>query len=170
MDDPHFGHTSDGRPVHKDTLDYHPNGTRWNKFNKSVALWLTTHVGSMNCFWIFCGLALLSLPATFVLMGVFSVAGLPAVVKFFLTFGWIYLITWICQNFIQLICLPAIIVGQQLQNEAADARNAKQFEDTELIADRLDLSTEGGLQVIEERLKRLERMLEGSEHDRDKRN
>lgn len=130
---PHFGHTKSGHPVHRETADYHPAGSRYQRVNKKLAVWLAAHVGSMTCFWTFCVLALLSLPATFVLMQVFSAKNLPGWLQFFLTFGWIYLITWICQNFIQLILLPALMVGQQLQNEAADARAAKQFEDVEEI-------------------------------------
>lgn len=158
---PQFGHTKTGKPVHKDTLDYHPSETKWNRFNKKIAVWLTRHVGSMNCFWIFCGLALLSLPATFVLMGVFSVAGLPVIVKFFLTFGWIYLVTWVCQNFIQLVLLPGLMVGQSLQNEAADARAEKQFTDTEKIVDDLNLETEGGIKVLNDKLDVMLKQLNG---------
>lgn len=64
--------------------------------------------------------------------------------------------TWISQNFIQLVLLPALMVGQNLQNEAADVRAAKTFEDTELIVDRLDVHTEGGLKTILDRLEVLE--------------
>ena len=148
--EPHWGFTRHGLPVHARVIDHHKGG-----FNKHVALLLTTGVGNMRTFWAFCVLALLSLPATFVLMQVFSAKNLPGWLQFFLTFGWIYLITWICQNFIQLVLLPALMTGQSLQNEAADARANKTFEDVEAVRndlitalDRLDLATPGGLTEV----------------------
>ena len=139
---PHWGHTKLGMPVHARVMDHHKGG-----FNKKIALTLTARVGTMGMFWWFNVLSLLSLPATLVLVGVFA-APKAGPLHFFLTFGWIYLITWICQNYIQLVLLPALMVGQNLQNEASDARSAKSFEDTELIADRLDTHTQGGITEI----------------------
>jgi hypothetical protein len=55
---------------------------------------------------------------------------------------------WLLSTCFQLTLLPALMVGQNLQNEAADARSAKQFEDTEDVRndmktalDRLDVAT-----------------------------
>ena len=150
---PRFGFTRHGLPVHARVMDHHKDG-----FNKRVALGLTSQVGSMRTFWYFNVLSLLSLPATLVLVGLFA-APKSGPLHFFLTFGWIYLITWICQNYIQLVLLPALMVGQQLQNEAADARAAKTFEDTELIADRLDTHTQGGLADVMAELKAVRTLL-----------
>jgi low affinity Fe/Cu permease len=151
---PTHGHTSSGRPVHGRVHDYHPAETRFQRFNKVVAARLTASVGTMVCFWVFCVISTLSLPATLVLAGAFSSKG-QIVPAFFLSFGWIYVITWITQNFIQLVLLPALMVGQNLQNEAADARNEKTFEDVETakndlikVLDALSLETEGGLKAI----------------------
>jgi hypothetical protein len=65
------------------------------------------------------------------------------------------MVSWISQSFIQLVLLPALMVGQNLQNEAADARAAKTFEDVEdarqcikQALDLLDIHTEGGLKVV----------------------
>ena len=88
-------------------------------------------------------------------MGVFSAHG-QFIPSFFLTFGWIYLITWICQNFIQLVLLPLLMVGQNLQNVAADVRSAKTFEDVETVLDRLDEHTAGGIKTVLDRLDALE--------------
>ena len=139
---PHFGFTRHGLAVHARVIDHHPGG-----FNKRIAAGLTGQVGTMRTFWYFNVLSLLSLPATLVLVGVFA-APRSGPLHFFLTFGWIYLITWICQNYIQLVLLPALMVGQNLQNEASDARAAKQFEDTEVIVDRLDEHTAGGIKSV----------------------
>ena len=141
-DRPHFGFTRHGLAVHARTIDHHPGG-----FNKRIATGLTSQVGTMRTFWYFNVLSLLSLPATLVLVGVFA-APASGPLHFFLTFGWIYLITWICQNYIQLVLLPALMVGQNLQNEAADARSAKTFEDTEILMDRMDTCTQGGITEV----------------------
>ncbi len=84
----------------------------------------------MTCFWIFCCLSFLSLPAVLVLAGVIPETWIPKPVR---TFGFSLLIAWICQNFIQLILLPALMVGQNLQNQANDARSTKMFENVEDI-------------------------------------
>ena len=103
------------------------------------------NVGTMTCFWVFLFIAFLSLPATLVLATVFNAPTHTVVITFALSYGFIFLIDWLCQNVIQLILLPGLMVGQNLQNEASDARSAKQFEDTEMIADRLDIHTQGGI-------------------------
>jgi len=67
----------------------------------------------------------------------------------------IALIAWVSSNFLQLVLLPSLMVGQNLQNEAADARATKTFEDVEdarvgvtKALDLLDIKTEGGLKTI----------------------
>ena len=149
-DRPHFGFTRRGLPVHLRVVDH----LKGSSFNKRIAIGLTGQVGTMRTFWYFNVLSLLSLPATLVLVGVFA-APAHGPLHFFLTFGWIYLITWICQNYIQLVLLPALMVGQNLQNEASDARSAKQFEDLEQVKDWLDLRTEGGIKAVLDAVKAL---------------
>ncbi|MDQ6729407.1 MAG: hypothetical protein M3022_03670, partial [Actinomycetota bacterium] len=58
------------------------------------------------------------------------------------------IINWVSSNWIQLILLPALMVGQNVQSAAADARAVKTFEDTERILDRLNTQTAGGLKEI----------------------
>ena len=106
-------------------------------FNAKVAVLLTRVVGTMWCFWVFNGIALISLPSAI------NTGNLTV------------LINWVSSNWIQLILLPALMVGQNLQNLAADARSAKTFEDVETVRngitialDRLDTSTQGGLRDI----------------------
>jgi hypothetical protein len=98
--------------------------------NAKVAILLTKVVGTMWCFWLFNGIALVSLPA------IIRQGGLQP------------LINWVSSNWIQLILLPALMVGQNLQNVAADARSAKTFDDVEKVLDRLDTKTEGGLKEV----------------------
>ena len=99
-------------------------------FNGKVAVILTKVVGTMWCFWVFNGIALISLPS--------------AIHQHSLT----VLINWVSSNWIQLILLPALMVGQNLQSAAADARADKMFSDTEVIVDRLDTRTQGGITEV----------------------
>jgi hypothetical protein len=145
-DNPRFGYTRDGAAVHDKVLSHHPDGTLYERFNKAVALWLTKNVGTMTCYWVFTVIALLSLPATLKLADILK--GNWVFPAFAMTLGFIYFVQWVAQSYLQLVLLPALMVGQNLQNAAADVRSAKQFEDTELIVDRLDVDTEGGLTEV----------------------
>lgn len=156
MKHPHFGHTRSGRPVHQRTQDYHPDGNVYQRLNKKVAMGVTVFVGSMTCAWIFCVLALVSFPA--VLTIAFNLTFFP---HWLVSAGLISLVAWIAQTFLQLVLLSIIIVGSNLGQAANDARAAKTFEDTEMILDRMDVETEGGLKVIYDRLKNIEALVKG---------
>ena len=148
---PTHGFTKLGQAVHRRTVDHLPADTPYARLNKKVALALTKYVGTMTCFWVFCVLSLLSLPA--VLSAFHAFHGVfPAVL---IKASIIALVAWVAQTFIQLVLLPALMVGQNLQNAAADARAAKTFEDVEDARNcirqaltLLDIHTEGGLKVI----------------------
>jgi hypothetical protein len=65
--------------------------------------------------------------------------------------------------------MPAIMVGQNIQSAASDARSAKQFEDTEDVKDdmktALDLlntKTAGGLKDVMDRLAALEDLVKST--------
>jgi hypothetical protein len=77
-------------------------------------------VGAMWCFWVFNRIALVSLPDAIR-------TGQPTII-----------INWVSSNWIQLILLPALMVGQNLRNVAADARASKTFTDVETILAHLD--------------------------------
>lgn len=74
------------------------------RFNTHVALKITTAVGSMWCAYAFALIALISLPAAIR-------SGDPIII-----------VAWIAQTFLQLVLLPIIIVGQNVQAAASDAR------------------------------------------------
>jgi hypothetical protein len=74
------------------------------RFNTRLALRVTTGVGSMWCAYAFALLALISLPAAIR-------SGDPIVI-----------VSWIAQTFLQLVLLPIIIVGQNVQVAATDER------------------------------------------------
>jgi hypothetical protein len=147
--DPTHGYTKLGQAVHKRTVDHLPTRTGYQRFNKRLALVITQNIGTMTCFWIFCVISLSSL------LAVLYAAHIIGTVGFLTANGFILCVSWISQNFIQLVLLPALMVGQNLQNEAADARAAKTFEDVEdakqcirEALDLLDVHTAGGLKVV----------------------
>ena len=73
-------------------------------FNTRVAVRITKSVGSMWCAYLFALIALISLPAALS-------SGQPIII-----------VSWIAQTFLQLVLLPIIIVGQNVQAAASDAR------------------------------------------------
>jgi hypothetical protein len=93
----------------------HPQDKLVNRFNRKVGLGITTSVGTMWCAYVFTAIALVSLPAAI------------------LSQNAIVIIAWIAQTFLQLVLLPVIIVGQNIQAAAADARSAATYEDAGAI-------------------------------------
>ena len=86
--------------VHKEI-----HGDSWvGRLNTRVALGVTRRVGSMWCAYLFGLLALISLPAAI------------------RSHDPIIIVAWIAQTFLQLVLLPIIIVGQNVQAAASDAR------------------------------------------------
>jgi hypothetical protein len=102
-------------------------------FNAKFAVLITRLVGTMWCAYLFAAIALVGLG--------------PALKP-----GGEGIIAWIAQTFLQLVLLSVIMVGQNVQSLAADARSANTFKDAETILDRLDVHTQGGLKVILDRL------------------
>jgi amino acid transporter len=139
---PHFGRTATGKPVHLHTHDYHPSEHWYDRVNKRVAIFTTKIVGTMWCAYVFAAFDCLALP-TALHQGLYGI------------------VQWVASFFLQLVLLSVIMVGQNLQSTAADARAEKQFQDTETVVDRLDLDTQGGLQVIEDHLKKIEALIRG---------
>jgi hypothetical protein len=83
--------------------------------NGKIGLAITTLVGTMVCGYIFAIIALLSLPS--------------AITSHNLTI----IIAWISSNFLQLVLLPVIIVGQNLQAKASDQRAENTYQAAEAV-------------------------------------
>jgi hypothetical protein len=111
-------------------------------FNAKFAVLITRGVGTMACAYLFGLIALISLPDA-------------------IKSGRAALISWIAQTFLQLVLLSIIMVGQTVQAAASDARAEKAFADTEVIMDRLDEHTTGGVRTILDRIDSLEQKLAG---------
>ena len=91
------------------------NSTGILKFNRRLGLGITTTVGTMWAAYAFAALALVSLPAA-------------------ITSGsLIIIVAWIAQTFLQLVLLPIIIVGQNIQSAASDARSNATYKDAGAI-------------------------------------
>ncbi len=130
--EPKLGYTKDGTPVYAHTHHFAKTDTAAQRVNAAVGLRITVLVGTMWCAYVFACIALISLPSN-----IHSTQDL---------------ILWISSSFLQLVLLPVIIVGQNIQARAADARTAKTFEDVEdarnkiaQAIDLLDVHTAGGL-------------------------
>ncbi len=60
---------------------------------------------------------------------------------------------------LQLVLLSIIMVGQTVQAAASDARAEKEFVDTEVVMDRLDEHTAGGIRAVLDQIDALEQKL-----------
>jgi len=81
----------------------HGTGTI-GRLNAAIAVRITRIVGTMYCAYVFTVIALFALPAAIE-------QGSPTV-----------LVNWLSSNFLQLVLLPIIIVGQNVISAAQDAR------------------------------------------------
>ena len=83
--------------------------------NNRIGLAITKRVGTMWAAYVFAALTLVSLPAALA-------SGNELVI-----------VAWVAQTFLQLVLLPVIIVGQNIQAAAADARAIATYEDATAI-------------------------------------
>jgi len=85
------------------------------RLNARIGLKITVVVGTMWCAYLFTILALVSAPSAFK------------------TGNKLIIIAWIAQTFLQLVLLPIIIVGQNVQAAAADARAEATYNDAAAV-------------------------------------
>lgn len=91
----------------------HPNPIV--RLNARVGLFITVIVGTMWCAYLFTVLALVSAPSAFS-------SGNSLVI-----------VAWIAQTFLQLVLLPVIIVGQNIQAKASDRRAEDTYNDADAV-------------------------------------
>ena len=89
--------------------------TRFNEKLTASGGRITLAVGTMYVAILFAALTLISLPAVIMSGNI------------------VVIITWITQSFLQLVLLPIIIVGQNVQAAAADKRAEATYLDAEAI-------------------------------------
>ena len=85
--------------------------------NQKVGLAITKGVGTMWAAYVFFALTLVSLPAVIMSGNLVLIVG------------------WIAQTFLQLVLLPIIIVGQNIQAAAAEKRAVMTYEDAAAVLD-----------------------------------
>jgi hypothetical protein len=94
-------------------------GKFFTKFNTSLALRITNAVGSMWSAYLFALLSLMSLPAILVLVSPSLRHHFPS---WIIAASLITLIAWVSQNFLQLVLLPVIMVGQNVIQGQQEAK------------------------------------------------
>lgn len=109
---PHVEARKQAGPVK--VVDQHPTGNAVARFNARLAVAVTKIVGSMWCAYAFAAFDCISLPAALK-------AGTAAIVS------------WIAQTFLQLVLLSIIMVGQEVQAKASDARAEATYKDSEAV-------------------------------------
>src|SRR2546423_466473 len=83
--------------------------------NGRVGLFITTVVGTMWAAYLFTLLALISFPS--------AIGSGSSII----------IVAWIAQTFLQLVLLPIIIVGQNIQAKASDKRAEETYKDAEAV-------------------------------------
>ena len=92
------------------------NSDNWIvRLNARIGLRITVVVGTMWCAYVFTIIALISFPAAI------------------RSHDNIVIVAWIAQTFLQLVLLPIIIVGQNIQAKAADKRAEETYKDAEAV-------------------------------------
>jgi hypothetical protein len=127
--------TEDMRPTH------HQNPIV--RFNAKFGLRTTLVVGTMWCAYLFTVIALIALPS--------------AVKQ-----GTYYIVVWLSSSFLQLVLLPIIIVGQNIQAAAADKRAEETYKDAEAVlkeAEEIQNHLLAQDQAISDIVARLEKMV-----------
>jgi len=93
--------------------DQRPSSNTFQRVNSWLGLKITVIVGTMVCAYLFAALALISLPDN-----IHSTQDL---------------ILWTSSSFLQLVLLPIIIVGQNIQAQASDKRAEATYKDAGAI-------------------------------------
>lgn len=109
---PHMKKRAESGPVK--VHDQLNRSTWYTRFNSRIAVLITAAVGSMTCAWLFALLAF---------------AGLPTALKP----GNIGFLFWFSSDLLQLTLLSVILVGQNIQAQAADRRSEQTYLDAETI-------------------------------------
>ncbi len=104
----------EGRPIKSLDIRRLDRGSFITRLNARVGLRVTVVVGTMWTAYLFTLLALLALPS--------------AVHQ-----GTYYVVVWLSSSFLQLVLLPIIIVGQNIQAATADKRAEETYKDAEAV-------------------------------------
>ncbi len=131
-----------GQPVRSADLRRTQHANPIVRFNARFGLRITLVVGTMWAAYIFSFLALLALPSA-------------------IKQGTYFVVVWLSSSFLQLVLLPIIIVGQNIQAAAADKRSEETYKDAEAVlkeSEEIQKHLLAQDQAISEIVARLERL------------
>jgi hypothetical protein len=103
-----------GRPIKTHDVHKVKSDNPIVRLNAKFGLKITLVVGTMWAAYLFTVLALFALPSA-------------------IHQGTYYIIVWLSSSFLQLVLLPIIIVGQNIQAAAADKRAEETYKDAEAV-------------------------------------
>jgi hypothetical protein len=103
-----------GHPIRTNDFRRPKNDNFFTRLNARFGLKVTLVVGTMWCAYIFTIVALFALPSA-------------------IHQGTYYIVVWLSSSFLQLVLLPIIIVGQNIQAKAADKRSEETYKDAEAV-------------------------------------
>ena len=121
----------------KEFLEKEANGIKG--FNNSLAVKITNIVGSMWSAYLFALLSFMSLPAIITQLDHNLVGFFPS---WIITGSMITLIAWISQNFLQLVLLPIILVGQNVIQGQQDAKAEADHQTLTYLANNVEAQLE----------------------------
>jgi hypothetical protein len=114
------------------------------RFNAKFGLKITLIVGTMWCSYLFTVIALFALPSA-------------------IKQGTYFVVVWMSSSFLQLVLLPIIIVGQNIQAAAADKRSEDTYKDAEAVlkeAEEIQNHLLAQDKAISDILDRMEKMMD----------
>ena len=133
----------DSRPVKTADLRRVNHQNIFVRLNARFGLRITLVVGTMWCAYAFTVLALFALPSA-------------------ITQGTYFVVVWLSSSFLQLVLLPIIIVGQNIQAAAADKRSEDTYKDAEAVlkeSEQIQQHLIAQDEAISDILTRLEKLL-----------
>ena len=102
------------RPIETNDFRRLKSSNPFVRFNARFGLRITLVVGTMWCAYAFTILALFALPSA-------------------IKQGTYFVVVWLSSSFLQLVLLPIIIVGQNIQAKASDKRSEETYKDAEAV-------------------------------------
>lgn len=131
-----------GHPIKTAEMRRTQNSNPIVRFNARFGLKITVIVGTMWAAYVFTIIAVIALP--------------DAIKQ-----GPYFIVVWLSSSFLQLVLLPIIIVGQNIQAMAADKRSEETYKDAEAVlkeAEEIQKHLLAQDQAISDIVARLERM------------
>lgn len=132
-----------GPPTRAKATETIHGSSKLGQLNAKIGLKITMVIGTMWAAYAFFALSVVSLPSAIRSHDV------------------IIIVAWIAQTFLQLVLLPIIIVGQNLQAASSDARAQATYDDASAVLEEAK-QIQAHLLVQDEAIKNILTRLEGS--------